>query len=256
MKKTLPWIFAAAGGTTLAYYIICGCLYSFTLSGLWIWLCFSLIMFFVWLWLKVAEPRIPQKHLPLYRFGKKAVTAVAALFMTAFILFEVLLGIAWYKGIGNESKEADVIIVLGATVEYDRPGDALRGRIEKAYDVIKNNPDAVIIACGGLGEGDVITEATCIKNELVKMGVSTERILTEECSTSTKENFEFCADLIPDDAKTAAVVTGGFHQFRAMLLAREVITDTKLYSVSAPCASFRLPRDMVREFAAFVKGIL
>ena len=256
MKKALPWIFAVVGGVSLIYYIICACLYSFTLSGLWIWLCFSLIMFFICLWLKVAEPRIPQKHLPLYRSCKNAVTAAAALFMTAFILFEVLLGIAWYNGTGNESKEADVVIVLGATVEYDRPGDALRGRIEKAYDVIKNNPDAVIIACGGLGEGDVITESECIKGELVKMGVSAERILTEMNSTSTKENFEFCSKLIPRNAETAAVVTGGFHQFRAMLLARDVITDTELFSVSAPCASFRLPRDMVREFAAFVKGIL
>lgn len=256
MKKVIPWLFAVIGSISLIYYIVCGSFYSFTLSGLWIWLVFSLIMYFVCLWLKIIEPKIPENHLRTYKWGKRAVVSAAALFTASFLLFEVLLALQWYRGTDMESQPADTIIVLGATVEYDRPGDALRNRISKVYEVIKNNPHATVIACGGLGEDDIITEAECIKNELISMGVDPERILTEEFSTSTKENFEFCASLIPKDTKTVAVVTGGFHQFRAMLIGKSVITDAELHSVSAPCTSLKLPRDMVREFAAFVKNYI
>ena len=256
MKRILPITAAVLGTVCIIYYILCGCLYSFTMSGLWIWLSFALIMYFGCLWKYIAEPKIGKRFIQLYKWLKGITLSAVALFLAVFLGFEILLGIQWCQGIGQESRSCDVVIVLGATVEYDRPGDALQKRIDTAYEIIKNNPDAVVITCGGLGEDDIVTEAECIRNELVSMGIDADRILTEEDSTSTAENFKYAAELIPDGAETVAVVTSGFHQFRALSIGSSAITEAELFPVSAPCGSLKLPRDMVREFAAFVKGYL
>lgn len=256
MKKiTVPTLVAAVAGVlSLLYYLICGILYSFSLSGLWIWLGFSLIMGFAVLWKLVAEPRIPESR--LYVILKSVCIAVFAVFMGVFLLFECCIIGRWIHGCGDST--ADTVIVLGATVEGDSPGDTLRVRILTAYEYLTKNPDATLIACGGLGEGDFVTEADCIKDELIRLGIDGDRIITESRSTSTNENFLYAAELIPHDAERIAIVTSGFHQFRAFIIGEYHLGshgDVTLIPVSAGDIAFSLPHSMVREFAAMVSDL-
>lgn len=261
MKKAFTVIATVLGSISIIYYIVCGTVYSFTLSGLWIWLAFGLIILFGCLFINIAEPKIGKKYFRIYKILKRVCLTAFALFMTSFFVFEGLLISKWQNGYKNDNTKADAVIILGATVEYDKPGETLSRRIQRAYGIIAKNPDAVIIACGGLGEGDIITEAECIKRELCALGIPEDRILTEEKSTSTAENFRYAAELIDRDTESVAVVTSGFHQLRALLLGRAELDscglgDTVLFPVSSPCISLQLPRYMVREFAAYAKGIL
>ncbi len=263
MKKVTVLSAASAvlGVLCIAYYILCGILYSFDMSGLWIWPSFALIMFFGCLWKYAVEPKIDNKHFRIYKHLKRMILTVFALFMLAFITFECFLIAEWCKGNDRSNTKADVVIILGSTVEYDKPGEALEWRIATAFEVIKENPYATVIACGGFGEDDIITEAECIKRELTELGIAEDRIIKEERSTSTAENFKYAAELFPDTASSAAVVTSGFHCFRALMVGRASfaafgITDVALFPVSSPCTSVQLPRNMVREFAACVKGLM
>ena len=262
MKKiTVPTAVAAIAGTvSLIYYVICGILYSFSRSGLWIWLGFSLIMGFAVMWKLLAEPRIPVgRGYKIYRILKTVCLSVFALFMAVFILFELCLIGRWIHGCGSSGSSADTVIVLGATVEGDVPGDALAARILAAYEYLEDNPDATVIACGGLGDGDFVTEADCIKGELIRLGIDGNRILTETKSTSTNENFLYAAELIPHDAERIAVVTSGFHQFRAFIMGEYHLSsrdDVTIIPVSADDVTFSLPHSMVREFAAFASDLM
>lgn len=260
MKKITRLSAASAmlGAICVIYYILCGAVYSFAMSGLWIWLAFGLVLICGFLWQYHAEPRIKGKLLSIYRPIKAAVLSLFIVFIAVFLFFEGLLIREWVSGY-SEKESPDVLIVLGAGVEYDRPGNALGKRIGAAAEFIEKNPGITVIACGGLGTGDIITEADCIKRELVKLEVPEDNILTETDSTSTFENFLFSADLLPEDTHTAAIISSGYHLFRAKYTARTAYQKTgdnlKLITVSAPCADFLLPFSMVREFAAFTREL-
>lgn len=263
MKKPSPVVISAAvlGTACITYYIICGFVFSFALSGLWIWLAFGLILFFGCSWSLIAEPRIPETvKCGIYKKVRTACLSLFALFMLIFAVFEGFLIYEWSEGTDTDDVHPDTVIILGGAVEYDRPGDTLGWRIDTAYEFIRDNPDVTVITCGGIGEGDIISEAQCIKNELVRRGISENMIITEESSVSTSENFAFAASLLPEDAKNVIVITSGFHQFRAIRTGytafdKAGITNIRLIPLSAPCTSLQLPCYMVREFAAFTKSL-
>ena len=129
-------------------------------------------------------------------------------------------------------EKATWVIVLGAKVNGSTPSVELMARIEGAeeflrdksyYSNIKNLPK--VIASGGKGEDELISEAAAIANSLEHLGVNADNILIEDKSTTTKENFEFSKVIIEDEGgKTSdsiVIISSGFHLYRATLLAKE-----------------------------------
>lgn len=115
----------------------------------------------------------------------------------------------------------DYVIVLGAGLVGETPSNPLRARITEAYTYAINNPDTVIVASGGQGFGESISEAECIKRELVKKGIDENRIILENKSTSTIENLRFSKPLIGDDDASVGIITNSFHEYRAMMIAKK-----------------------------------
>lgn len=128
------------------------------------------------------------------------------------------------------------VIVLGCQVLEDgRPSLMLQNRIDAACAYLTAYPDAVCIASGGQNGSAPLSEARCIRDALVSMGIDPSRIRLEERSRSTEENLTFSAALIRQEGlPTAAVIASdGFHQLRAAVWAeRSGLTP---YAVS--CAS-------------------
>lgn len=67
-----------------------------------------------------------------------------------------------------EPEKADVLIVLGAGIRGDLPSVVLRNRLDRALDCYEQNPDLLIIVSGGMGEGESSTEASVMKNGLLR----------------------------------------------------------------------------------------
>ena len=122
-------------------------------------------------------------------------------------------------GMKKAKNGADYVIILGAQVKGDRPSKSLLRRIQKAEEYLKVNPTTKVIASGGQGPREDITEALCIQNTLMDLGISKERILLEPASTNTWENIKFSADLVGKNHRFV-LVTNGFHLFRAMKTAK------------------------------------
>ncbi|MBE6708063.1 MAG: YdcF family protein [Ruminococcaceae bacterium] len=263
MKKPSPIAVTSTvvGVICIGYYFICGILRSFSLSGLWIWLVFGLVLFSGCAWSVFIEPKlIKTKMACQYKVIKAACLSLFSLFLLAFAVFEGFLIREWICGTAMHGTRPDAIIILGGAVEYDRPGSTLEKRIDTAYEYIRKDPSVPVIACGGLGEGDILTEAQCIKNELVQRGIPEEIIYTEDRSSSTAENFTLAAELLPSGTKSIVVITSGFHQFRSIYIGRTSLEakgfiGVELIPVSAPCTSVQLPCYMVREFAAFIRWL-
>lgn len=119
----------------------------------------------------------------------------------------------------------DVVVVLGAGIQGDKPTKSLQNRLDRAVQYHRDNPDALIIVSGGQGPQETITEALAMERYLIEQGVPASCILKEEVATSTTENFLFAKPLIDarfgEDCRVAFITTD-YHIYRAALSAAHV----------------------------------
>ena len=160
------------------------------------------------------------------RTGELVKRTASALLAAGVLLFAVVEGVLVSRGHQeNEALPADAVLVLGAGVNGETPSLMLQSRIDAAADYLKAHPDTPAILSGGKGAGEDISEAECMRRELVRRGIPDSRLHLEEESTSTAENFAYSVEVLrrlgldPATA-TVAVVTNGFHCFRAHLIAQ------------------------------------
>ncbi len=159
---------------------------------------------------------------------------------------------------GNTAEEPDVLLILGCRVRGDEPEETLSMRIEAAAEYLKNNKNVIAIACGGIVHDDQTkSEAQAISEGLVKRGVEIERIILEDKSTTTQENFRNAIEIIDkmeDKKLKIAILSSEHHLLRASLLAKKCgLTVT---TVPAPSPKRLLLKNYARElicFAEFLK---
>jgi uncharacterized SAM-binding protein YcdF (DUF218 family) len=154
----------------------------------------------------------------------------------------------------NVPKNADYIIVLGARVKGTVPSLAFATRIKAAANYLKENKDTIIIASGGKGPGEDISEAECIKRELIKLGISESRILLENRSTDTYENINYSRKLIPKNAQSGLVVTNTFHIYRAVSIASDQGLEVEGLPAKTPVQA--VVKSYTREYLAITKFYL
>lgn len=159
---------------------------------------------------------------------------------------------AAFAGAGRKKpqKGADYVIVLGAQVKGTRPSRALLRRIQKAKEYLDENPKTKVIASGGQGPREDITEAECIRNTLIDLGISKERILMEAVSTNTWENIKF-SQVMAGGEHCFVLVTNGFHLFRAMKTAK-MLGFKYVQGLGASEEPVLLVNYYVREFFAWM----
>ena len=120
-------------------------------------------------------------------------------------------------------QDLDYVIVLGAGLIGKEPTNPLRVRIEKAAEYMSENPDTILIASGGKGPNEEISEAECIRDRLVRLyGIDEERIILEDRSKSTEENLINSMQIIGDPGASVGIITNSFHEYRAMLIAEHI----------------------------------
>ena len=136
----------------------------------------------------------------------------------------------------DEKCKADVAIVLGAAAYEGEVSPVYRERINHGITLYKEGFVEKIIVTGGIGEGNVKSDAYYAKEYAVQMGVPEDDILTEDTSTITEENLEN-AKLIMEQKgyETAIIVSDPLHMKRAMLLAK----DAGIEGYSSPTPTTR-----------------
>ena len=107
--------------------------------------------------------------------------------------------------------------MLGCAVRGERVSLTLKLRLDAALKYLEHSPNTAVIVSGGKGDGENISEAEAMKRYLVSHGVDESRIITEDKSTSTWENFKFSKMILDQrfPGASAAFVTTNFHVYRA-----------------------------------------
>ena len=117
------------------------------------------------------------------------------------------------------------VIILGCQIRKDGTlTPLLKGRVDAAIDFAKRQQETtglepVFVPSGGKGSDEVMAEAEAMRNYLVSCGISEDRIIVEDKSTDTYENFKFSMEKIREHAgdKKIRVVfaTTNYHVLRA-----------------------------------------
>ena len=226
-------VYGIAGVACIAYYFILGFSSRFGLSMSLLWPVLGVAF--------MAAGLLGRLRLPRWlRFGWRALLGTGLALILA-IEIPVISGMH-----AQAPERLDVLIVLGARVEDDGPSPALRRRLNAVMEVLKTHPDVTIIASGGQGADEPMSEAQCIREELVKRGVDEGRILLEDRSTTTAENMAFSARLLDDPAASVGIVTNNYHVWRAVQTARKA-GIVNACGISAEYTGWTLAHYMVRE---------
>lgn len=159
-----------------------------------------------------------------------------------------------YASKGNLDYDPDFLLILGCRVRGDEPEPTLAMRIEKAAEFLSEHKNTIAICCGGIVHPDQTkSEAEAIKDGLVKDGIEESRILLEDQSTTTKENFSNAKKII-DGMKLQkepkiAFLSSEFHLMRSLYIAKR--TGVAVRSVPAPSPKEQKIKNYIRELLVF-----
>lgn len=187
----------------------------------------------------------------LKRIWKRAVGRVILIIVSAIIIamlvIAVIISVDIISHFKHETDHESTVVVLGCRVREDGPSLMLKERINAAYEFLCENPESKCILSGGKGSDEPISEADCMYDYLVRMGIEPKRLIKESRSTSTRENLTYSKEIIDELglSKSITLITNNFHQLRATLLADEL--DLNVYNYSAKTGIILLPTYFVRE---------
>lgn len=178
------------------------------------------------------------------------ISGILTLSMLCFIFLE---GFLIYQGQQTNDQPVDKVIVLGAGLNGDQISTSLRYRLEATIEYYQTSPDTIIIVSGGQGEGELITEAKAMKDYLLSNGIPEDKIIEEDQSTNTYENFRYSSQYLnPTD--TVMIITNDFHMARAKLIASSL--GIQAYGYPAQSHLMTLPLFYIREFFAYIKDFI
>ncbi len=162
-------------------------------------------------------------------FTQKLPVRILMIAMIAvYVLFTLLFTFTTSLILINSSvvqQEADVLVVLGAGIRGTAPTLTLKYRLDTAVEYLTENEDTVVIVSGGRGEDEVVTEASVMREYLISCGIKSDRIILEENSHSTEENFIYSYEIITErfgEDASIAFITTRFHVYRAECVAKKL----------------------------------
>lgn len=152
----------------------------------------------------------------------------------------------------GEPQEAPMALVLGCRLRAGRPGAVLRQRLQAAEAYLRRYPGSVAVLTGGGPEGG--SEAEAMAAWLREAGIPPRRLRTETRAGTTAENMAF-SRLLCGDAPAVALITSGFHMFRAKREARRAGFARVIPVPAGNGPAGLLPYHMAREFLTWFSGI-
>ena len=168
-------------------------------------------------------------------------------FSVMMILFVIYSAAVCVIGrMDNYTGREDYVIVLGAGLNGSEPSQVLKNRLDKAIEYMNKNSSATAIVSGGQGRGESVSEAQAMSNYMILHGISDERILLEDSSTSTYENF--MNSKAAAEGGSVVFVTNDFHVPRALQMAG--LNGINASHMAAPTPVTMLPVACARELIA------
>jgi uncharacterized SAM-binding protein YcdF (DUF218 family) len=183
---------------------------------------------------------------------------VIIVLIAAVLQFALVESVLVFNGRSDKETATDFLIILGAGLKGEIPSPILYGRLEAGVNYLQKYPGTKVVVSGGQGRGEDITEAQAMYKYLVSKGIAEDRILIEDRSTSTMENFTYSKRLIEQNTgksvSEVTFVTSNFHVFRAKMLADR--NNLKSYAISCKTPVSVTIQLYIREYMALIKSFV
>lgn len=155
---------------------------------------------------------------------------------------------------GTLTKTADVLLVLGCRVRGEKAEPTLQMRIDRAAEYLSENRNTAAILCGGIVHKDqLISEAQVMRDELISKGIEKERLIIEDKSLTTVQNFinakKIMADMGFPEKTAVGVLSSEFHLMRVKMIADKC--DFPCETLAAPSPENERAKNYIREFFAW-----
>ncbi len=251
LDRVLIYIYTPLAIWSAVYFVVCVVYAGYGLSWIWLW---PLIAGFSAVRVVMVKARLEEKARLVIPRPARIVYRIFFVLALSFFLFveSRIIGAMTADPPGD----LDYVIVLGAGLIGREPKNPFRVRIERAAEYMAGNPRTLLVASGGQGDDEEISEAECIRTRLVNMyGIDDSRIIMEDRSRDTEQNLRYSLELIGDPDASVGIITNSFHEYRAMLIA----DHTGYRNVHTVPATTLLPvgiHYMVREFFGVVEQMI
>ena len=168
--------------------------------------------------------------------------------------FAALLLYSWLYRRLPKRRDYDYIVVHGAGLSGTKPTPLLAARLDKGVELWEGGGrKAVIIASGGRGSDEQISEAAAMSAYLVnERDVPADAVVLEDRSVNTMENLRNSKAIMDArsgaDQYRAAVVTSDYHVFRTAEYAHQI--GLAADGVGSKTARYYWPTAFIREYVA------
>ena len=140
-----------------------------------------------------------------------------------FIVLGALAGYVIYVSIEigrqstrDETRSADVILVLGAAEYRGRPSPVLKARLDHALYLYGSKMAPILITTGGAGGDPDFTEGGVGRSYLIEHDVPSEAIIVEPEGETTAHSITAAGEIMQRmGMKSCILVSDGYHIFRA-----------------------------------------
>ena len=208
-----------------------------------------ILLFFVFMWIRAGFVTTDYNH--WINIPVMFIIYTYIIFGFAFVGFMMYSCVyLWLP----KKQHYDFIIIHGAgLLDGERVTPLLKRRIDKAVQAFQQskNPHIRLIASGGQGSDEKISEAQAMYNYLVEhTDVPKEAIILEEKSTTTYENLLFSKEIGEQliENPRFLFVTNDYHVFRTSTYARQIGMQGD--GLGCSTASYYIPSAFIREYVA------
>jgi uncharacterized SAM-binding protein YcdF (DUF218 family) len=192
---------------------------------------------------------ISEKYGKLFKIGQIVIGTMIQFVLISFI---VVTAITVDFSKSDEFPILEYCIVPGAQVVGTEPGEILMTRIVDTADYLREFTQAKAILCGGLTGGAAISEAECMYNELVALGIDSSRLIKEDKSFDTEQNFRNAKVLLDalegEQRHKVVIISSEYHLFRCRNIAKKVGLQGFAFHVNTPTDAFIIQDSYVREY--------
>lgn len=249
MTKSTVFLLNTTSILSILYFIMIALYSGIKTSFLWFWPFLAICCAAVSLLLRYAGRH--RTAAPWHVLHPAILVCVWLAFLVLFFTECMIL----HSASKTPEADAEYMIVLGAQVRGDKPSLSLQARIDTAAEYMLAHPKVTAICSGGQGKGENKSEAAAIRDGLLAAGISADRILLEDASTSTVENLRFCRKLLPAADTPVVIVTNDFHCHRAGRIAEKCGYENAS-TLAAGQFLLTTPHYFLREFFALFKDFI
>lgn len=179
-----------------------------------------------------------------------AVLGYVSFVFCCFLLYSILYGRIRHR------RDVDFVVVLGSGLFGAKVPPLLAGRLDRGRSVFNavtaRGGAPMMVASGGQGADEEVSEARAMADYLIDHGVPADRVLLEDRSTTTFENLTFSRVLMADHKPDyrCVVVTSNYHVLRAALTTRRAKVNGQV--IGSRTALYFWPSAIIREFVAIL----